>query len=66
MVETQDPRGTRFKVPGLPLEMDGARPGLRSQPPAISQDARELLASLGYAPARIEALIADKVVAAPQ
>jgi crotonobetainyl-CoA:carnitine CoA-transferase CaiB-like acyl-CoA transferase len=66
MVETQDPRGTRFKVPGLPLEMDGARPGLRSQPPAVSQNARELLASLGYAPARIEALIADKVVAAPQ
>ena len=66
MVETQDPRGTRFKVPGLPLEMDGARPGLRSQPPAVSHNARELLASLGYAPARIDALIADKVVAAPQ
>jgi crotonobetainyl-CoA:carnitine CoA-transferase CaiB-like acyl-CoA transferase len=66
MVETQDPRGTRFKVPALPLEMGGARPGLRSQPPAVSQNARELLASLGYAPARIDALIADKVVAAPQ
>jgi crotonobetainyl-CoA:carnitine CoA-transferase CaiB-like acyl-CoA transferase len=66
MVETRDPRGARFKVPGLPLELDGKRLGLRSQPPAVSQDARALLASLGYAPARIDALIADKVVAAPQ
>jgi hypothetical protein len=32
----------------------------------ISENARELLASLGYAPTRIDALIADKVVAAPQ
>jgi crotonobetainyl-CoA:carnitine CoA-transferase CaiB-like acyl-CoA transferase len=66
MVETRDPRGARFKVPGLPLELDGKRLGLRSQPPAVSQDARALLASLGYAPARIDALIADKIVAAPQ
>jgi len=65
MVETKDPRGTTFKVPGLPLELGGKRLGLRRQPPAISQDARELLGSLGYVPARIDALIADKVVAAP-
>jgi crotonobetainyl-CoA:carnitine CoA-transferase CaiB-like acyl-CoA transferase len=66
MVETRDPRGTSFKVPGLPLELGGKRLGLRNQPPAVSENARELLASLGYAPARIDALIADKVVAAPQ
>ena len=66
MVETKDPRGTSFKVPGLPLELGGKRLGLRNQPPAVSENARELLASLGYAPARIDALIADKVVAAPQ
>jgi crotonobetainyl-CoA:carnitine CoA-transferase CaiB-like acyl-CoA transferase len=65
MVETKDPRGTSFKVPGLPLELGGKRLGLRSQPPVVSENARELLASLGYAPARIDALIADKVVGAP-
>jgi len=66
MIETRDPRGTTFKVPGLPLELGGERLALRSQPPAVSENARELLASLGYAPARIEELIAGKVIAAPQ
>ena len=66
MIETKDPRGSSFKVPGLPLELGGKRLGLRNQPPTVSENARELLASLGYANARIDALIADKVVAAPQ
>jgi crotonobetainyl-CoA:carnitine CoA-transferase CaiB-like acyl-CoA transferase len=66
MIETQDPRGMRFKVPGLPLELDGKRLGLRNQPPVVSQNARELLAGLGYAAARIDALFAEGVVAAPQ
>ncbi|MDH5212040.1 MAG: CoA transferase [Betaproteobacteria bacterium] len=66
MVETKDPRGTRFKVPGLPLELGGKRLALRTQPPALSADARELLASLGYGRALIDALIAAKVVAVPQ
>ncbi|MGH8689220.1 MAG: CaiB/BaiF CoA transferase family protein [Burkholderiales bacterium] len=65
MVETQDPRGARFKVPRLPLELDGKRLPLRAQPPSVSQDARELLAGLGYAPARIDALFAENVVAPP-
>lgn len=66
LIETRDPRGTSFKVPGLPLELGGERLGLRNQPPVVSENARELLASLGYASARIDALVADKVVAAPQ
>jgi len=66
MIETKDPRGTTFKVPGLPLELGGERLGLRNQPPVVSENARELLAALGYTPARIDALIADKVVAAPR
>jgi len=66
MIETKDPRGTTFKVPGLPLELGGERLGLRNQPPVVSENARELLASLGYAPARIDALFAEGVVAAPQ
>lgn len=66
MIETRDPRGKSFKVPGLPLELGGKRLPLRNQPPAVSADARELLAGLGYASARIDALIADRIVAAPQ
>jgi crotonobetainyl-CoA:carnitine CoA-transferase CaiB-like acyl-CoA transferase len=66
MIQTKDPRGTTFKVPGLPLELGGERLALRNQPPTVSENARELLVSLGYTPARIDALIADKVVAAPQ
>jgi len=63
MVQTHDPRGFDFKVPGLPLELGGKRLPLRSQPPGGSQDARELLAGLGYAAAQIESLLADGVVA---
>jgi crotonobetainyl-CoA:carnitine CoA-transferase CaiB-like acyl-CoA transferase len=66
MIETRDPRGHAFKVPGLPLELGGKRLALRSQPPKVSENARELLAGLGYAAARIDALFADGVVAAPQ
>ena len=66
MIETRDPRGKAFKVPGLPLELGGKRLPLRRQPPAVSADARELLAGLGYASARIDALFADGAVAAPQ
>jgi len=65
MVETKDPRGYDFKVPGLPLELNGARLALRTQPPAVSENARELLASLGYAAEQVERLFSEKVVAAP-
>jgi crotonobetainyl-CoA:carnitine CoA-transferase CaiB-like acyl-CoA transferase len=65
MIETRDPRGTSFKVPGLPLEMAGKRPALRNQPPALSENARQILADLGYAPPHIDALIDARVVAAP-
>ena len=66
MVETQDPRGARFKVPGLPLELAGKRLPLRAQPPRMSQDAREVLGVLGYTPEGIERLVADGIVAAPR
>jgi len=65
MVETKDPRGYAFKVPGLPLELGGKRLRLRSQPPAVSENARELLAGLGYPAKEIEALFAAGTVAAP-
>jgi crotonobetainyl-CoA:carnitine CoA-transferase CaiB-like acyl-CoA transferase len=65
MLSTHDPRGFDFKAPGLPLELKGVRLPLRTQPPAISAHARELLASLGYASDQVERLFASGVVAAP-
>jgi crotonobetainyl-CoA:carnitine CoA-transferase CaiB-like acyl-CoA transferase len=63
MIETRDPRGSSFKVPGLPLELDGKRLALRNQPPQLSANARELLSGLGYTPSQVDALIDARVVA---
>jgi crotonobetainyl-CoA:carnitine CoA-transferase CaiB-like acyl-CoA transferase len=46
----------------LPLAIDGERLALRSGPPALGAQGRELLVELGYGPQAIEALIADGVV----
>jgi crotonobetainyl-CoA:carnitine CoA-transferase CaiB-like acyl-CoA transferase len=42
MIDTSDPRGHAFKVPGLPLELDGDRLAQRSAPPAIGESGREI------------------------
>jgi crotonobetainyl-CoA:carnitine CoA-transferase CaiB-like acyl-CoA transferase len=63
MIRTTDPRGFEFRVPGLPLELDGERLGQRSDPPAIGEHSRELLGELGYAGPAIDALFAGCVVA---
>ncbi len=65
MIETRDPRGYAFKVPGLPLELDGERLAQRSAPPAVGEGAREILSGLGYGTAEIEALAARGVLALP-
>ncbi len=51
----QDGRETR--VPLLPLQLDGQRPGIRLQPPRLGEHTRELLAELGYDPAQVDGLI---------
>ena len=63
MIKTTDPRGYEFRVPGLPLELDGERLGQRSDPPAIGEHSRALLGQLGYAAQAIDALFAERVVA---
>jgi crotonobetainyl-CoA:carnitine CoA-transferase CaiB-like acyl-CoA transferase len=57
--------GSMSRVPLLPLMLDGARPGLRLQPPGIGEHTRELLCSVGYSAAEVDALIARGVAAAP-
>lgn len=63
MIGTSDPRGHAFKVPGLPLELDGARLGQRAAPPAIGEGGREILLGLGYSAAEIERLGTERILA---
>jgi crotonobetainyl-CoA:carnitine CoA-transferase CaiB-like acyl-CoA transferase len=46
----------------LPLTIDGARPPLRTPPPSIGADTRQLLRELGYDESAIDRLHADGVV----
>jgi crotonobetainyl-CoA:carnitine CoA-transferase CaiB-like acyl-CoA transferase len=63
LVETQVPGGKSFHAPTLPLALDGVRLPKRSDPPAIGDGARELLAGLGYSAGDIAGLEARRVVA---
>jgi crotonobetainyl-CoA:carnitine CoA-transferase CaiB-like acyl-CoA transferase len=63
MIGTSDPRGHSFKVPGLPLELDGERLQQRTAPPAIGASGREILRGLGYSEAEVEKLGAERIVA---
>src|SRR5690349_4725065 len=56
------PNGTKTKVPGLPIEMDGARFGARLDLPKVGEHTRELLADLGYSGEDVERLLKRRVV----
>jgi crotonobetainyl-CoA:carnitine CoA-transferase CaiB-like acyl-CoA transferase len=62
LVEMRDPRGTTFRAPALPLELDGKRLPLRNHPPAIGEGTRELLAGLGYSTEGIDALAKERAI----
>lgn len=54
--------GAQTKLPTIPLEMDGKRPGAAQTLPAPGRDAQDVLKSLGYDTGKIEALIASGAV----
>jgi crotonobetainyl-CoA:carnitine CoA-transferase CaiB-like acyl-CoA transferase len=56
------PDGRKTRVPGLPIEMDGKRFGTRLDLPRVGEHTRELLASLGYGAAAVDALVARRIV----
>ena len=56
--------GKTIRVPALPLEFDGRRLPKRADPPQIGEHGRALLGELGYSAAQIDALLAQRVVAA--
>jgi crotonobetainyl-CoA:carnitine CoA-transferase CaiB-like acyl-CoA transferase len=51
-----------IRVPALPLALDGERLQKRTDPPRVGEHGRELLASLGYSGAQIDALARERVV----
>jgi crotonobetainyl-CoA:carnitine CoA-transferase CaiB-like acyl-CoA transferase len=65
MIMTHDPRGHDFKLPGLPLELDGERLAQRTAPPRVGDGAREVLAEIGYGAAEVAALARQGVIALP-
>ena len=65
LLELRDPRGMRFRSPALPLELDGERLPKRSDPPALGEGGRQILAGLGYSSDEIATLAQNHIVAIP-
>jgi len=59
-------RAVDTAVPLLPLTLDGEHLPLRHGPPSLGSDTRNILASVGYSEAAIEALVAAGVIGAAQ
>jgi crotonobetainyl-CoA:carnitine CoA-transferase CaiB-like acyl-CoA transferase len=65
LMEMRVAPGKSIRVPTLPLELDGERLGKRNDPPLVSENARAILAGLGYPEERVESLFARGIVTAP-
>ena len=64
LAATRLPGGVEAKVPRLPIEMDGRSFSVRTDPPEVSGQAREVLQEAGLSEAEIAALIAKGAVRA--
>ena len=62
LLETRVPGGRSFHAPTLPIALDGKRLPKRSEPPAIGEGARGVLADLGYGTKEIDALAKERVI----
>ena len=58
------PGGIRTRLPLLPIEMGGGRPGLRREAPRIGEHTREILAAAGLDAATIDTLAREGVIVA--
>jgi len=66
MLDLLMPTGKRTKLPGIPLEMDGRKWPIRSQPPGKGEHSRAVLREAGYRDKEIDDLIAKGIVIAEQ
>ncbi|GAB3482823.1 CaiB/BaiF CoA transferase family protein [Polaromonas eurypsychrophila] len=57
--------GQTARAPLLPITLDGARPGVRLNPPKLGEHSRAVLAGLGYSEADIQRLLDQGVIGAP-
>ena len=57
-----DKAGQKVKTTLLPIALGGVRPGVRLHPPHLGEHTEALLAALGYARERIDALRAQRIV----
>ena len=57
MLDVLLPTGTRAKIPGLPLDMDGRKPAIRMQPPQMGADTRAVLEESGFSASDVERLV---------
>ena len=64
MLDLQLPTGTRMKIPGIPLDMDGRKPAIRMQPPPMGAHTRAVLEESGFSAEEIERLVSDGTVIA--
>jgi crotonobetainyl-CoA:carnitine CoA-transferase CaiB-like acyl-CoA transferase len=64
MLDLVLPTGKHTKIPGIPLDMDGRKPAIRRQPPAMGAHTREVLEESGFGADEIERLTAAGTVIA--
>jgi crotonobetainyl-CoA:carnitine CoA-transferase CaiB-like acyl-CoA transferase len=62
LLEMTEPSGNKVVVPGLPMSVDGARYGMRHDPPDVGADSDEILATLGMSTDDVQTLKAKGVV----
>jgi len=62
LLEVRLPGGETTRLPALPLEFSGRRPGLRRDIPAESADADEVLAGMGLDMAQIAQLREQNII----
>jgi crotonobetainyl-CoA:carnitine CoA-transferase CaiB-like acyl-CoA transferase len=62
LVEVELGGGITARLPRLPIEMDGARPGLHRQAPGIGAHTEEILRANGFGAEEIAALRREKII----
>ena len=63
LLDVTTPEGRATRLPALPVQMDGKRPGLRRDVPKQGEHTRAVMQELGLAEADIDKLINDRVLA---